>query len=858
MKGIIIYMKKTAYRKRNIMLSFFIPIFVLIEVCYWNKIMINGTNSILFSDLSNIYADLLMGYKNEILAGNQVLYNWNFGGGINFLPIITGNLSSIFYIVLYIFPDRYFQEIILGLQLLRIGLAGANMYFYLSYHYKKDDRKMIGIAVAYALSAYMVCFIPHIMWFDSLMLLPLIILLEERLLIGKKWLDIRFIIVLVILYWSNFYIGYMISFFLFLYLFEFVCKDILERRTLFYQILKLILNGVMAAGISSLFLIPTALALIGSGELVDIRMYLRCSFTDILYQMYFGNFDTYLPGGRPLLYCGIFIIILLIVYLKSDLIPKREKIVDFVLLIILLLSIEFAPLYFAWHLFDNPDWFEARFSFVIIFYILLLSYKIIDKSEQIKKRDFIISGFIITIIFYFCTKIYSNLEVYLIITNYIFIMFYTFFGKKLLQGNRKSIIWIFILTIELTLNANITIKDILQVEPAENYLFYNEFLKQNKEVVAALKKEDLGFYRIEKDFYRRENDLVAAGGRGLSQFASFFNTDFNSMLKKLGMASDSKLIRYEGSTILTDAILGIKYIYRQWNNFPVYEHWKDIGNKTIFKNPYAFELGTLVNRDLIDIDINTYENPFILQNEIVQKMYGRLEEVFQNVEEKEKQLINLEEKVREDGKVIYTKIDPQKDAIIELKIKKSQDYLLYTYFPKDCGNVSIWLNNMWISDFLGQTGKILNLENNTNGTEEIVIKILLNEETCVLDRKMFYRLDLVRISEILMSSSFVFVEKFSNTNIKFNTEIKEKQLLLLSIPYDTGWHIYVQGKRVETKPVLQGLIGIELEKGIYQVELRYRPKGIVLGAFLSICFSSILAVYFIQDKYKKIRKRNFK
>ena len=75
MKGIIIYMKKTAYRKRNIMLSFFIPIFVLIEVCYWNKIMINGTNSILFSDLSNIYADLLMGYKNEILAGNQVLYN---------------------------------------------------------------------------------------------------------------------------------------------------------------------------------------------------------------------------------------------------------------------------------------------------------------------------------------------------------------------------------------------------------------------------------------------------------------------------------------------------------------------------------------------------------------------------------------------------------------------------------------------------------------------------------------------------------------------------------------------------------------------------------------------------------------
>lgn len=848
-------MEKRIYRKRNIILSFIIPIIILIGVCYHYKIFINGTNSILFSDLSNIYADLLMGLKTEILAGNNVLYNWNFGGGINFVPAITGNLSSLLNIFIFLFPDKCFQEVILGLQLLRVGLAGVNMYLYLSYHFQKDDIKMIGFAVSYGLSAYMICFFQHIMWFDSVMLLPFIILLTEKLLIERKLFDLKFILGLVVLYWSNFYIGYMISIFIFLYSLGFVCREKVSRKEFIYQVLKVIVNGIMAAGICSIFLIPTALSLIGSGKFVDIHMYLRCSFTDLLYQMYLGNFDTYLPGGRPLLYCGIFIVILLIVYIKSELVSKREKIADLAVLSVMLLSIEIAPLYFMWHLFDNPDWFEVRFSFILIFYMLFLSYKTVNRWEQIRKKEFLISGFLVATIFYFCTKIYGDLDIKVIVINYILISFYTFFSEVLMRSKRRDIILIFILVGELVINANIVVKDMLQVEATENYQFYNEYLEQNKEIVSFLGEVDSGFYRIEKDYYRRENDLVAAGGKGISAFASLFNKEFNKMLRKLGMTSTDKIIRYEGSTMVTDALMGIKYVCSQWGYYSIYEHFKEIGGKTIFKNNYAFDLGTIVDREIAKINIDTYDNPIFLQNEIIQKIYGRTENVFQDIEPKEIKLTNLYEEVTENGKIIYSKINPWEEASIELIMDKCQGNLLYAYFSECCGDISLWLNGMWLSNFLGQTGKILNLENNTYGSEEVVIKILVNGERCELDSKMFYLLDLDLISKFFETSNFATIEKFSTTDIQLIAEMQKKQLLLLSIPYDRGWRIEVQGKKIEGIPVLGGLIGVELEEGVYEVELKYIPEGLVLGGIMSICFGSILLFFIIQEKQREKGRR---
>ena len=55
---------------------------------------------------------------------------------------------------------------------------------------------MVGIAAAYSLSAYMVCFIQHVMWFDAIALLPIVIMYTEKMLKRTNLIDIRFVIVL--------------------------------------------------------------------------------------------------------------------------------------------------------------------------------------------------------------------------------------------------------------------------------------------------------------------------------------------------------------------------------------------------------------------------------------------------------------------------------------------------------------------------------------------------------------------------------------------------------------------------------------------------------------------------------------
>lgn len=820
------------------------------QVYCFQGIFVTGEKSIFFSDLSNIYADVLMGLKNKILSGDGIIYNWNMGGGINFLPLIFGNLSSVLNICVFILPDNLFQETVLLLQLVRIGLAGISIYLYLSYHYEKDNVMMVGIAAAYSLSAYMVCFIQHVMWFDAIALLPIVIMYTEKMLKRTNLIDIRFVIVLAFTFWSSFYLGYMISIFLFLYSIGIVLNEVKEIKNICQKLIKVILNGIMAAGVSAVFLIPIAISLTtNSGGFVSLKLYLRCIFTDIMYSFYLGNFDTYLPNGRPMLYCGIFSIILLFVYLKSKETVKREKIIDTIILLILLLSIEIAPIYFAWHMFDNPDWFEVRFSFIIIFFLLTLIYKALDKIKVIEQKDIIIGGIITAVILYFCIKIYNDLNGYVILANYLFIVGYSVLGKFFFGDNRKcKCIILTIVIAELCINANVVTKEMFGAEPTENCKYYNENLKKNKEIVSYIEHIDSGFYRMEKDYYRRENDLLAAGGKGISIFASSYNKEFHNMLGRFGITSTDKLIRYEGSTLVTDALLGIKYLCSQWGYYSDYNYLDEMYGKKIFQNPYAFGLGTLVDKDLEHVNINNMENPFEVQNEIVKKMFHISENIFYPVEPTEIKISNLQTETLEDGKIVYKKINQADEATIELTINKSQSYILYTYFPRECGDVSLWLNGMGISGFMGQTGKILNLENNTYGADTITIKVLINNEQCALNTKIFYALDRGMFSELFGKQNTASINQISASNIRLEVNVEKEQLLFLSIPYDRGWKIYVKGEPKKGKAVLGGFTGIILEQGNYEVELRYVPEGFLMGLIVSMGFIVLLAVYEIRVK----------
>lgn len=828
-----------------ILAAFLIPASIIISVCLVNGIIINGDNSILFSDLSNIYADHLMGIKHLILEGKSLIYNWNLGGGINYTPYLLGNLNLTNIPILFT-PDAIFQEMILLIQILRVGLAGVSCYVYLVYHNKKNNFKMVAFSSCYAVSGYSVCFIQTIAWYESIILLPILVLLVEELVTRDKLLDIRFICILVYAFFTSYYLGYMISFFLFLYTFAFSYKN---GKNILCSVFRLGLNGIISAGISSIFLLPVFGAILASGEIADFHFAVKFEIKDILCQFFLGSFDTYKPDGRPLLYCGIYTVWIIIIYMISDVENKKQRIADIILLIVMLACLIIAPLYYIWHMFDNPDWFEGRFTFIIIFYIITLSYGVSEQCLTYRIRSIILSAFLMCVILFFCSQMFSDINKKILIINYILIISYCIVSIVFRKWSKKIAILVPILMcVELLINAIFCSKAMFAEEGCESYSYYKKFYDTNKMAVEYIEQNDTDFYRIEKNYYRRENDLGATGGKSLSIFGTFYNKDFMSMLRTMGITG-GQAGRYIGGTPITDVLLSVRYIISYNAYDPIYNLYKTINEKTIFKNPYKTGIGMLVNTDIKNIDVMHSDNPIELQNDIVKAWKNGCEDIFFQVNNYEINMTNLYEESVENSNIrIFSKVNTSDDAYLDIIVKKHENECLYAYMPDSMGQVTIELNGMYTNDFMGQKNKIINLEKDTFGSEYVTLRIKLDGSILSLPMNCIYVLKVEQLDKWASNIKYAELEHFSETEIQLSAQCDKNELLILSIPFDNDWNIYVNGEKREAFQVFQGLTGVEVEEGKNDIQIVFMPRGANVGKIIFGISIIVLIILLMAEK----------
>lgn len=78
-------------------------------------------------------------------------------------------------------------------------------------------------------------------------------------------------------------------------------------------------------------------------------------------------------------------------------------------------------------------------------------------------------------------------------------------------------------------------------------------------------------------------------------------------------------------------------------------------------------------------------------------------------------------------------------------------------------------------------------------------------------------------------------------------------LMVLSIPYDEGWQISVNGDSTKYYRVNGGFIGIPIQNGLNELEMYFVPKGFKTGFILS-SFGVISLIYLIFRDIKSIKK----
>ena len=587
-----------------------------------------GDGSVLVLDLNGQYVWFFEALRNFVRGDAELLYSFSRQLGGEFLGIYAYYLASPLSYFLALFPKERMLEALLGLFMLKGALCGATFGFYMHKTSKKPNKFAIVIfAASYALCSYAIIQQHNTMWIDAVMWLPLITLgIESIIKHGKFKL---YVVSLAIAVFSNFYIGYMLCFYCVIYFFiyyfgssaKFRNNPTREKWHFFRSLGRIVGYSALSLGIAAVIILAAYYSLnFGKTTFTDPSWEFEWKFDlmDFFYKLLPASYDTVRYEGLPFVYCGVLTLLLVPAYFASKKYTVREKIFSAIFLLIFFFSFSINVVDLVWHGFQKPQWLNYRYSFMFSFYLCVLACRAmtdLDRTSIRFARIFDISALILIAGYgiterYGETKTFSNVFIYFSIIAVVVYLFMLVIIRKSKQKQFASFILACIVIVELFLNGLLGINGLFGDVGFSTYSRFNNYLKEVRPIVETVQSKDDSFYRMEKTFYRSNNDNMALNIRGLSGSTSTLNKETIRFLNSMGYASKAHWTKYLGNTPVTDSLLGIKYLI---SDKSLYNEYYDVfatdenGKYTAYLNPYALSIAYGVSEDLLDFDLGFVE-----------------------------------------------------------------------------------------------------------------------------------------------------------------------------------------------------------------------------------------------------------
>ncbi len=145
---------------------------------------------------------------------------------------------------------------------------------------------------------------------------------------------------------------------------------------------------------------------------------------------------------------------------------------------------------------------------------------------------------------------------------------------------------------------------------------------------------------------------------------------------------------------------------------------------------------------------------------------------------------------------------------------------------------------------------LLGVAKNQKGQPQ-TLRITVKDDSFEFSKLNLYSLNTSLLNERLEQTKAqeLKLETFSATQFAGTMEVLEDSTVLTTIPYSTGWKVWVDGQEVETYKILDTLLGFTISKGIHRIEYRYTTPFLLEGSLVSI--ASLLLLSLILYKRKK-------
>ena len=783
---------------------------VLIYIIYLKimNIFPFGENSILKSDLYQQYINFLCYFREVLLHGKSIVISWNLGLANNFYTTFAYYLMSPLNLFVVLFNSGNMDIFVEIITLVKITLMANFFILFLekSYGYKKSETIIFGLIYAY--SSYVMCYNFHIMWLDCVYMLPIVLLFVDKYIESGKIYP--FVLILSYSILTNYYIGYIVAFFSGIY---FLAKVFIEEKST-KLIFKFLFAIVISFGIGMIVILPSILQLKGnmkpSIELIKID-FEKLKF---LINVPFNNYVYAFSQKSCFIFSSTLTILLLPMYYLNRSISKREKIGFTAIIIFLLLPLISPFLNKLWHAFTVPNCFNYRYSFTLVFILILMAAREFQNKEYTKKWHFIISFTIfalITIIeFVFYMKGYLEADGFSIEKNSItiscFIYLIMWFATFGIYKNKRflSLALLLIIIIDLLIGAKSGQRNNDVYFKRKIVLQYDNFMSY---FISKLKCPEFERIVFEPDEYG-SNMSLKFGYSNIGFFTSARNRETLKAMHKLGynVQMDEQLwISSNSGTFLNYSIAGVKYYITrrklEENELYGFEFEEKYENFYVYKNKNNFSIGYYLANN-----INLNDNPFIIQNEFLNELNGeKSNECFQTIEKS---------RVLESSKLI----DYDKNVLsYKVKAKNSCNIYLYSDY-----NLQLYVNNKpqfkdYSNIWSTETGikQIKHLEKN----EEFEFEIYMKDN---LENLYLYVSDNEKIQNLLDSkkdNNFYGV-KINKNGLEGRASFKDEGYLVFPIAYDNCWDIYVDGEKISKEAIAGCFLGTKLKKGTHNIKIK--------------------------------------
>ena len=868
-------------KKKVYLASFIAPMAIMIVAWAIDGFFPFGTKSLMAVDFNAQYIGLYAYFKHLFLNGDWSSFFYSFsksiGGGM--LGIWGFNLLSPFNFLFLLFPEENFQWVVPIVIALRYGAMGLTMAHFLVKRYDglKNKAYLVPIvATIYALNGFNVSYQMNPIFYDGMIMLPLVLIGVEQVLDNKS--PRGYIGMLALSLFVQFYMGYMTCIFVVIYALFYIIRSesFRDKRVILTRIGKLATASILAVGIVSAVLLPILISLVSTkgGLQSSLRFDFKLQINpfEILAKLFLGAFDnTSWPAGPnlPNIYVASFGLLGTLYYFISSKISKWSKIAASFVLVVFLISCAHEFTSKLWHMGQNPAGFFYRFSWIIAFFLVYLAYLSLREVEKLTKREasfLLISGAVIFSIVqlqqHSFLTVWQRLATILIFA----ILLATLFYPKV---KRTWMIIAALTVVELTANAALVQS---RVGYTDAYKYHDAVL-QLKEAINPIRPGHNDFYRINKSFNLSKNDPFMVDYPGLSVFSSNLENSTRDLFDRLGNNGINATTYYQG-TPFQDALFSVKYLvtpkpvlkedYPDTSKLYVFGNMvtrKDITTKEpVFEatRTKTFETGLIlpiaygVNDETVNLKLENHQ-PIQNQNKIVQAMGATSEDYLAVLGANDLKLDNMEV-VDPSKPETYKRIDSSKPGTITYHLvpQSAEDY--WVAIPQklshtDKNKVRVMLNgkNYEFQDKFQQTQFIQIAHNSVGQPTDLVIEIDSDNEYNLSGLRLA-RSNSALANRIIQERQLqgIKLTYWDNRSFKGTVNITDDSTwMMTSIPYEKGWTVKVDGKVVETAKVWDSLLAYKITPGEHTIEMTYLPDGFVAGFLISILSTSLygFAIY---------------